>query len=360
MTPTDALQRALANLTRNETRGRHRHETILCLRHGPDEICAATGQWQGRPVDGDTPFHTASAAKLLGTAMALRLVSDGVWRLDDPVAGVFPPGFLDGLHRWQGQDMTGRITLRHLLSHSSGLPDYFEDKMADGTRLADALLAGQDREHDLDDVLRWTREAQRPHFAPGIGRRAHYSDTNFYLLAEAIARAAGLPLDAALARFVTGPLGLSATGFYRAGTPALPLRMRDRTPELPLALESMPVDGGAVSTARELGRFLQGFFDGRLFESRLLAELPDWRRVFFPLQAGCGVLRFRLPRLLSPFRAPPDLVGHSGISGAFAFRDSVTGIILSGTTNQLADRGAPYRLMVRALAVARRHGWPGA
>lgn len=349
----------LQALTDRTTRGRHRIETILCLRHGDATAEAATGSWRGQAIDGATPFHSASAAKLLGSAMAFRLVSDGVWRLDDPVAGVFPPGMLGGIHVWRGADLSGQITLRHLLTHSSGLPDYFEDRLSDGTRLADGLLAGRDRGHDLEQVLRWTRDEQRPHFAPGTGRRAHYSDTNFYLLGEAVSRASGLSLPEALSRFVTEPLGLTVTRFFAPGAEALPLRMRDQTPELPLALASMPVDGAAVTTGRELGRFLQGFFGGRLFDPALLAELPDWRRVFFPLQAGTGVLRFRLPWILAPFGPRIDLVGHSGISGAFVFRDMQTGIILSGTTNQLAERGAPYRLMVQALALARRHGWPG-
>lgn len=349
---SDRLQRlVVAQLGRGQVQ-----ETVLCLARDGELLCASAGFWAGVPVTVDTPYFVASTSKLLATAMILRLRAEGQLSLDDPVVGFFPEGFLAGLHRWRGQDLTSRITLRHLLSHRSGLPDYFEGRRRDGSRFADGLLAGRDVSYGLLDVLSWARDEMKPHFPPGEGRRALYADTNFYLLGEVIAGVCGTSLNDALQRLVTGPLGLHATQFYEPGLPVLPLRHGAAVLEVPQAMACMPVDGGAVSTARDMQTFAQAFFGGGLFPSGDVVELQDWCRIFFPLQSGVGLLRFRLPRLFSPWRAPPELLGHSGISGAFAFRCPEMNVTLTGTVNQIAGRGRPYRLMLQALELVRRYG----
>jgi D-alanyl-D-alanine carboxypeptidase len=61
-----------------------------------------------------------------------------------------------------------------------------------------------------------------------------------------------------------------------------------------------------------------------------------------------GVLRFALPRWLPPFRTDLEFIGHSGISGAIAFRHTASGRIIVGTVNQMHDRSRPYRMMIKA------------
>nr|MCU0958080.1 beta-lactamase family protein [Hydrogenophaga sp.] len=132
----DALDRLVADCAGQG----HVREVVLCIDRSGDRWSACQGQWQGRPVTGQTPFFVASTSKLLATAMLLRLQREGQLRLDDPVLRFFPEGELDGLHRWKGQDLTGKITLRHLMAHRSGLPDYFEGRRRDGSRYARQLL----------------------------------------------------------------------------------------------------------------------------------------------------------------------------------------------------------------------------
>lgn len=349
---SDHLQRlVVAQLGRGQVQ-----ETVLCVARDNELWCAAAGFWAGVPVTVDTPYFVASTSKLLATAMILRLRAEGRLSLDDPVVAFFPEGLLAGLHRWRGQDLTGQITLRHLLSHRSGLPDYFEGRRRDGSRFVDGLLAGRDVSYGMPEVLGWTRDEMQPHFPPGEGRRALYADTNFYLLGEVVSRVCGTSLHEALKYLITAPLRLHATQFYVPGVSALPLRHGATVLEVPQAMSCMPVDGGGISTAREMQVFTQAFFGGGLFPRGDLAELKDWCRIFFPLQSGVGLLRFRLPRVLSPWRAPPELLGHSGISGAFAFRCPEMNVTLAGTVNQIAGRGRPYRLMLQALELVRRYG----
>ncbi|MDO8905417.1 MAG: serine hydrolase domain-containing protein [Hydrogenophaga sp.] len=349
---SDRLQQlVVAQLGRGQVQ-----EAVLCVAREADLLCASAGFWAGVPVSVDTPYFVASTSKLLTTAMILRLRAEGRLSLDDPIVDHFPEGMLTGLHRWRGQDLTSRITLRHLLSHRSGLPDYFEGRRRDGSRLSDGLLAGRDMSYGLPEVLGWARDEMRPHFPPGEGRRALYADTNFYLLGEVIARVCGTSLAEALQRLITVPLGLNATRFFGPGVSAMPLRHGASVLEVPNAMACMPADGGVVSTARDMQMFTQAFFDGGLVPRGDMDEMQDWCRIFFPLQSGVGLLRFRLPRVFSPWRASPELLGHSGISGAFAFHCPEMNVTLTGTVNQISGRGRPFRLMLQALELVRRYG----
>lgn len=342
-----SLQIALERIVAAEAGRGDVHEVALGVMEDGVFTHACRGHWRGEPVGAETPFLIASTSKLLITALVFQLVGEGRMTLDDPVVR-FLPGELDALHVWKGKDHTDRITLRHLLNHTSGLPDYFEGKRRDGTSLAAELLAGHDRAYGLAEVLAWTRDEMRPAFAPGTGMKAHYLDTNFYLLSETVARISGQNLDMALAKRIAQPLGLQRTAFYKPGMAALPLRNGARVIEIPLSLGSMPGDGGTVSNLVDLARFTRAFFDGVLFPRSLIDELPPWRRVFFPLRSGTGVLRFSVPRWLPPFRSGLEFIGHSGITGALAFACPARGRIVVGTVNQLRDRSRPYRMMLKA------------
>lgn len=342
-----ATQDSLNRLIASERGKADCHEVALCVMQGDDMTTAAGGRWNGGTMTADTPFLIASTSKLLVSAMIFRLADDGLIRLDDPLLTFFP-GELGRLHVWQGEDMTGRITIRHLLTHSSGLADYFEGQRREGASLASQLFAGRDVSFGLADVIHWVRDDMSPAFAPGTAGLARYSDTNFYLLTEIVARVRGQPPDDALRDLISAPLGLTQTRFFKPGDATLPLRLGNRMLDIPHALASMPGDGGAISTARELTVFASAFFGGRLFDLQFMSPQTDWRRLFFPLDAGLGVLRFHLPWFLPPFRKGMEFIGHSGISGAFVYRWPKEDMIISGTINQINNRRRPYRVMVKA------------
>ena len=315
-----------------------------------------------RPADGlawtgaageaaaDTPFFIASVTKLYTTAIVLRLTKRGRLDLDDRLVDRVPAGLVAGLHVRGGVDRTDRITIRHLLAHTSGLPDYFSGRDPAGRTLERRLVAGEDTAWTLEDVLETARR-QGPVFEPGAAK-ARYSDTNFQLLGRVVAEAVGMSYDEALRAEVTGPLGLASTWLYRdaADGRPLPLRYRGHRLAIPRAMSSFGPDGGIVAPVADLARFLRAFFEGGLFDAAALARLAVYHRVFFPLEAGVGHLRLRLPRIFSPFKAQPELVGHSGLSGAFAFHAPSRGVFLAGTVNNLASPSRSFRLMFALLA----------
>ena len=145
----------------------------------------------GRPMRPDTVFDLASLTKVVATTtVTLALASRDELGLGDPVAAYLPDAAV-------GRD--GRVAVSHLLTHTSGLPGSRRFYRWCGSR-ADLL-------RDLHLIT-----PERP---PGSG--VAYSDPGFMLLGEVVAAVAGEPLDAAVRRLVTGPLGLAATRFRPNG-----------------------------------------------------------------------------------------------------------------------------------------------
>src|SRR5690606_10363736 len=108
-------------------------------------------------------------------------------------------------------------------------------------------------------------------------------------------------------------------------------------------------DGGVVSTSTDMLRFLEAFFDGAFFPKEDISSLRNWNRIFYPMQADVGIHRFKLPWFFDPTGAIPELIGHSGLSGALAFCNMEKRLYVAGTVNQTAYPDASFRLMIKLI-----------
>jgi len=218
------------------------------------------------PMTLDTVFDLASLTKVVATTTAvMTLIEDGRIRLNDTVASHIP-----GFERYG----KGGITVRHLLTHVSGLRPDVDLHPWTGYEAAIELAK--------DEV---------PTAAPGD--TFVYSDINFFLLGDIVARVTGQSLDAYLKARVFGPLGMSETGFNPPKTlvpriaptercaeqDAWPCKRPDAAPlrgvvHDPTARRMGGIAGhaGLFSTARDLqrfGRMLLG--KGQLGTTRVLS-----------------------------------------------------------------------------------------
>jgi CubicO group peptidase (beta-lactamase class C family) len=330
---TGALERAVAALARHRF-----HPGVAVSVHGPaGERHVAAG---GLTVD--TPVFFASATKLMSATLLHQLAREGL-DLEAPLVSFVP---LRGLLVVKGRDHTADITLHQLMRHTSGLPDYLGSARPD-RGLMGALLRGQDRAWTRDEALDMARALP----AAGLpGQRAHYSDTNYQLLDAVIEAATGLPLDQALHRRLFAPLGLTRTWLYAdpADSRPAPLRLKGGPLRIPQAMASFRGDGGLVTTPREGLAFLRALWGGAFGATGWLTSGP-FRRVFFPVDYGTGIMRFALPRWMTGFRRFPALYGHSGHSGAALFHAPEAGISIAATVNQVDRPGTVFRLMLQAL-----------
>lgn len=137
------------------------------------------------PVTERTIFQSGSVGKQFTAAAVLALVDDGRLRLDDPLLRWVP----DAGRQWRG------VTVRHLLSHTSGIPTYSEE------------LIDYRRDYSETDLVRLVRTL-RPEFAPG--ERFSYSNTGYILLGIIVRAVSGEFYGDFLRARVWQPLGMSS------------------------------------------------------------------------------------------------------------------------------------------------------
>lgn len=306
------------------------------------------------PMSADTPYHIASVSKTYTAAMIMQLHDQGKLNLDQPIATYLPADLLAGIHVHRGHDYSHELKVYQLVAQTSGLPDYFEDKPKGGRSLYDDLKQGApDRAYTTQELLAIVRDIP-PKFEPDAknGRKAHYSDTNYHLLGAIIEATTGQSYADNLQRMICEPLGLQNTYAFDASHPRHPhpatIWFKQRALDLPLFLSSHAAEGGIVSTTAESVTFLRAFFAGELFAKPNFERMTrQWNGIFYPLQYGYGLMRFRLSRIMSPFQPAPELIGHSGSTGSFAFHSPERELYFAGTFNQSAAPGKPFRLMLQ-------------
>lgn len=298
----------------------------------------------------DTQYFIASATKLYVTALILTLVDAGKLKMDDKIHRLLPAPFTKELHIYQGKDYSSELSVEHLMAHTSGLPDYFQALRYGRESLMEQILRGADQSWYIETVVADSKSCGAL-FPPTSGK-AHYSDTNYQLLGRIIEETLGCTFADAVQRHICAPLGLEKTYVYQDENDQAPatLTYQGWNLHVPKAMASFGPDGGIVSTAFEGMVFLKAFFEGHLFkQSHIDILTKEWRKIFFPLRYGIGLSLFRVPWFFSPFKRFPDLIGHSGLSGAFAFYCPAKDLYMVGTTNQLSKPQASFQLMIKML-----------
>lgn len=111
----------------------------------------------GMPMRADTPFFIASVDKLFTAAAVLKLCERGQIVLDEGILTYLPRLLIEGLHAARGIDSTVDITVRHLLSHTSGLPDWFVDRPRHGPSVLQRVVNEGDFSIRLDDLIDFAR-----------------------------------------------------------------------------------------------------------------------------------------------------------------------------------------------------------
>ena len=319
-------------------------------------------QWQGSAAPHEPApalsahYRIASVSKLFTATLVMTLVEEGLLGLTTPVVALLPELAGTGLHRWRGRDFTDDLTLAHLLGHTSGLADYFEGRPRGGRSIMDRIYGGEDVNYDLDEVLRIVREDLSPAGPPlpadAQGRSVRYSDTNYQLLGAVVARVTGQSFAEALQRRLLEPLGLQDTWVVTAegsdGNPT-PIYTGQRLLDLSQALRSEGPSGGMVSTLADQRTFLVALGRGAVFRSpETWARMTGaMNRIWFPLQMGLGVMRIPRSRLLSPYRPAPDLLGHSGSTGSWAYLCPTLGAAFAGTVDRTRPRALPVQVLLR-------------
>lgn len=296
----------------------------------------------------DQSYFIASTTKLFTTAIILYLKSEGKLQLEDKISIYLDKSILNGLHIYKGNDYLDKITIKHLLSHTSGLADYFQGKGREGQSLEDDIKNGNDQFWTFEQAIERTK-AMPTLFIPGTKNKAHYSDANFQLLGKIIELITNKSYATNCDELIIKPLKLSHTYLYKDATDKTPktLYYKENELDIPKAMTSFGADGGIVSTSADMLVFIQAFFTGLLFPKEYIDDLQEWNNIFFPMKSGIGIHLFKLPWIFNPTGAMPYFIGHSGLSGALAYYSPKENIFIVGTVNQVASPDISFRTMIK-------------
>ena len=264
----------------------------------------------GSKVPGDGQVRIGSNTKAFTAVVVLQLVGEGKIGLDATV-----DTYLPGLVRGEGIDGR-RITVRQLLQHTSGLPEY-------GIHVDDDEIRNRyfEPRELLDIALRYKADA-----APGT--TWGYSNTNYVLAGLIVQKVTGRPLAEEMDRRIIQRIGLRHTYFPAPG------EMTIREPH-PQGYHRNPADGPLrdfteidpsagwaagqlISTNSDLNRFFTALLAGHLLPADQLAEM----RTTVP--AGTSGLRYGLGLTSRPLSCGGVYWGHGGDIAGYETRGGVT------------------------------------
>jgi CubicO group peptidase (beta-lactamase class C family) len=204
------------------------------------------------PITSDTAFRLASVSKQFAAMAIMILAEDGKLSYDDPI-GKFVPvlGVYEG------------VTIRHLLLHTGGLPDYYD--------VIDTST-GMPTNQDAAELLGMMAQ---PDFPPG--ERYEYSNPGYDMLGLIVAAASGMPFADFVAQRIFTPLGMSHSLVYDERLPAIANRAYGYDPDgdgFKLddydPLNAIIGSGGVYSTINDLVRWDQALYGEALVSKKTL------------------------------------------------------------------------------------------
>ncbi|WP_055489225.1 serine hydrolase [Streptomyces sp. TP-A0356] len=294
----------------------------------------------GRAISAADRFRVGSVTKSFSSVVLLQLVDEGKLDLDASVNS-YLPGLLPD----------DAITVRHVLSHRSGLYDYTNDMFA---QTVPGFEAVRNKVFTYRQLVNLSLQKPRTN-APGAAYA--YSNTNFVIAGMLIETLTGHSVRTEYTNRIIKPLGLRDT-FYVHPATAIPgshahgyltpdqagSALVDSTEQTVSWAQSA---GAMISSTRDLDTFFSALVRGRLISATRLAQMEQWAPVNSTQGYGLGLRRRDLSCGIS-------VVGHTGtVQGYYTYsftsqdgRRSVTA--LANTSNNASVLGTMARTLESA------------
>jgi D-alanyl-D-alanine carboxypeptidase len=216
------------------------------------------------PAQPSDRTHVGSVTKSFVAVSVLKLVAEGRLGLEDNVSALLPD--LDSLMRPPEQ-----ITVRQLLQHRSGMPDYVIPMFQEGSlrKVFDTRLSRQER-LALAATRKWERK---------LAQGFEYSNSNYIALGMIVERLRGRPIGEVLRTDVVNPLNLTGTTLAEPGpAPADTVHgyvtvFGDRWDVTSIQMLVGSPDGGLISTVGDMNTFYAALLQGRLLPASLVTEM---------------------------------------------------------------------------------------
>jgi D-alanyl-D-alanine carboxypeptidase len=340
------IEHSFRSQVRRDRRVRRAFLLVQSEKLGVDVRLGESGN--GSPVHVDQPNHLASVGKLFTATLIAMLKERGELDFTDRIGAYLDADMMAGLHVYRGRDYSEEITVRHLLTQTSGLYDVFYP-------LWKKMMKDPSFRISTTDAIAWGKEHLKPVGEPG--RKHHYTDTNYYLLGLIVERITGKPFHDVMHEFIFDPLGMSHAAMHGYSRP------RESSEHSPAGLYIGDIDfstipgapaidyagGSVIAPLSDYLLFMKALTGHRIIREETLQQMiSDDVYMGFPMVGFDYGYSIWKPRTI-PVILPPEMRcwGCVGVTGAFMFYHPGTESHIIGTFNDFAYRGKALNFMVR-------------
>jgi D-alanyl-D-alanine carboxypeptidase len=291
--------------------------------------------------------HMASVGKLF-TATLIGILHDrGLLCYDEKIINYLDDDIMHGLHVYKGVDYTGEITIKQLLTQTSGLNDVFY-------KLFDELRNNPDFEITTHKAINWGKENLKPVAKPE--KKHFYTDTNYYLLGLIVESLTKKSFHEVMHEYILNPLGMDNTYLFGFSDPK-------KKPDFPAA--GIFIDGFDCMSDR---RFAQIDFAGgsitapmhdflifmkALVNHKLVRKETLDKMIYDDIKMGFPAIGFDYGYSVWKPKAIPVIMpkkyfcwGCVGVTGAFMFYHPDTEAYIIGTFNDKSYTSKALRFML--------------
>jgi D-alanyl-D-alanine carboxypeptidase len=352
---TSEIQRIIEG-SLNDKKSIHSALVYIVIPEKDFQVKYAAGKFNGAPIQTNQPFHVASVGKLFTATLIGRLIDEGKIRLNDPIHLYLDNALLENLFIFEGVDNKDQVTIQHLLSHTSGVADYFAKE---DNGLVESLYQSPDTFFTPQAMVQYTRDHQSAYFAPGDGY--HYSDTGYVLLGLIIESVTGKPFHENLQEVIFEPLGMKDTYLMFYSEP--------ENGKKPIAeiwvnghevsqFQSVSIDwagGGVVSTLDDLATYIRALYQNRIISPETLEDLNKFDHDFMPgIAYGNGIMQMQFEKFFPTLGFLPRMTGHMGVLGTQLFYDKSTDLVYVSSFGSSDATDESVKTMIKILTLVNR------
>ncbi len=345
----EKIERRFRHLVRNDKKVKNAYLLVHSLKLGVD-INIAEGYTDGTLANQKQANHMASVGKLFTATVIGMLHDKGLISFNDKISNYLDSTILNKLHIYKGRDYSGEITVKHLLTQTSGLNDVFFPLLKQMTQNPEIKMT-------VKEAIEWGKQNLKPVGRPG--QRHYYTDTNYYLLGIIIENITKRPFHETVHDMILEPLNMENSYINGFSKP----RKKNKYPPAHIYLNNInfienkrvaQIDyagGGIVAPLDELLIFMKALTGHKLVMPDTLNQM-----IYDDIKMGFPAIGFDYGYSIWKPKAIPLLMpkkffcwGCVGITGAFMFFHPQTETYVIGTFNDKSYTSKALRFMLTSV-----------
>lgn len=291
------------------------------------------------PINEDNPYHIASIGKTFTSTLISMLYERGKIKFDDPISKYLSSDILKDLFVYDGIDYSRHVEVRHLLNHSSGIADYYEDKPLKGKSMKEIVIEEPQRIWKPEDTIAFTKDNFKAYSTPT--KKFHYSEAGYNLLGLIIENISNRPFHESLHTEIFDPLAMENSYMLFNSKPKKDSKYQMSDVFLGKhevsKFNSFSVDwagGGIVSTMDDLLIFQKALVNNTLVKKDTF-ELckKDLRKFSFGMDYGYGILLLDIGKMTFVLPNSLNMWGNFSSFASYMFYNPEYDVYLIGTFN---------------------------